>query len=109
MKKREAALEAKAKAAAQEERRLQAETEKKRQAEGRKKNGKAAKPPKDEPDGTAQRNFTDPESRILKTKDGYIQGYRAQAAVDSEAQIIVAHDLTPRGSTPPFALFAPTR
>ena len=90
-----AALEAEAKAAAQEERRLQAETEKKRQAEGRKKNGKAAKPPKDEPDGTAQRNFTDPESRILKTKDGYIQGYNAQAAVDGEAQIIVAHDLTP--------------
>jgi hypothetical protein len=27
-------------------------------------------------------NFTDPESRILKTKDGYIQGYNAQAAVD---------------------------
>jgi hypothetical protein len=31
----------------------------------------------------------------LKTKDGYIQGYNAQAAVDAEAQIIVAHGLTP--------------
>jgi hypothetical protein len=30
----------------------------------------------------------------LKTKDGYIQGYNAQAAVDAEAQIIVAHSLT---------------
>ena len=38
--------------------------------------------------------FTDPESRILKTKDGYIQGYNAQAAVDGEAQIIVAQTLT---------------
>ena len=47
-----------------------------------------------EPDGKAQRNFTDPDSRILKTKDGYIQGYNAQAAVDAEAQIIVAHALT---------------
>ena len=28
------------------------------------------------------------------TKDGYIQGYNAQAAVDAEAQIIVAHGLT---------------
>lgn len=46
----------------------------------------------------AQRNFTDPESRILKTKDGYIQGYNAQAAVDARAQIIVAHDLTPSTS-----------
>ncbi|WP_157083551.1 transposase, partial [Bradyrhizobium manausense] len=44
--------------------------------------------------GTAQRNFTDPESRILKTKDGYIQGYNAQAAVDGAHQIIVAQTLT---------------
>ena len=42
----------------------------------------------------AQRNFTDPESRILKSKDGFIQGYNTQAAVDGEAQIIVAHTLT---------------
>ena len=49
---------------------------------------------KTEPDGKAQRNLTDPESRILKTKDGYIQGYNAQAAVDAQAQIIVAHGLT---------------
>ena len=39
----------------------------------------------------AQRNFTDPESRIMKSRDGYIQGYNAQAAVDAEAQIIVGH------------------
>ena len=38
-------------------------------------------------------DFTDPESRILKTKDGFIQGYNAQAVVDGKAQIIVAHDL----------------
>ena len=31
---------------------------------------------------------------MLLTKDGYIQGYNAQAAVDAEAQIIVAHGLT---------------
>ena len=30
----------------------------------------------------------------MKTKDGYIQGYNAQAAVDAKAQIIVAHALT---------------
>jgi transposase len=49
----------------------------------------------------AQRNFTDPESRILKTKDGFIQGYNAQAAVDAEAQIIVAHGLTNNGADAP--------
>jgi len=41
----------------------------------------------------AQRNFTDPESRILKTSDGFIQGYNAQLAVDGAHQIIVAHDV----------------
>ncbi len=89
-----AELEAEAKAAAEEETRRRTEAEEKRIAEGRKKNGKTPAPPKAEPDGKAQRNFTDPNSRILKTKDGYIQGYNAQAAVDSTAQIIVAHGLT---------------
>ena len=77
-----AALEAEANAAADEERRIEAEKEEQRTAEGRKKPGKPAVPPFDEPDPKAQRNFTDPESRVLKTKDGYIQSYNAQAAVD---------------------------
>jgi len=89
-----AALEAEAKAAAEEEMQRRMKAEEKRIAEGRKKSGKTPAPPKEEPDGKTQRNFTDPESRILKTKDGYIQGYNAQAAVDAEAQIIVAHGLT---------------
>jgi Transposase DDE domain len=89
-----AEMEAEAKAAAEEETRRRAEAEQKRIAEGRKKNGFAAKPPSEEPDGKAQRNFTDPESRVLLTKDGYIQGWNAQAAVDSTAQVIVAHTLT---------------
>jgi|SRR5215472_4202972 len=90
-----AALEAEAKAAAGQERRIEAEKQSQREAEGRKKPGKSAAPPSDEPDPKAQRNFTDPQSRILKTKDGFIQGYNAQAAVDGQAQIIVAHELTP--------------
>ena len=68
--------------------------EKKRIAEGRKKNGRTPAPPEAEPEGKAQRNFTDADSRILLTKDGYIQGYNAQAAVDAKAQVIVAHGLT---------------
>ena len=89
-----AELEAEAQAAAEEEMRRRAEAEQKRIAEGRKKNGRTPAPPRQEPDGKAQRNFTDPESRVLLTKDGYIQGYNAQAAVDGAAQIIVAHSLT---------------
>src|SRR5947208_349985 len=45
----------------------------------------------------AQRNFTDPESRIQKTPDGFIQGYTAVLAVDETAQVIVAQHVTPRG------------
>ena len=66
--------------------------------EGRKKPGKPAAPLPDQPDPKAQRNFTDPDSRIMKSKEGFVQAYNAQAAVDAEAQIIVAHELTQCGS-----------
>jgi IS5 family transposase len=46
------------------------------------------------PKPKAQRNFTDPESRIQKSGDGFVQGYNAQAAVDEEHQIIVAQLVT---------------
>ena len=42
------------------------------------------------PDPKAQRNFTDPESRIMPTKDGFQQCYNAQAGVDATAQVVVA-------------------
>jgi hypothetical protein len=60
--------------------------------------GRPPKTPPDTPEDKAQRNFTDPDSRIMKTKDGFIQGYNAQAAVDGADQIIVAHGLTNDGS-----------
>ncbi|MGH7749946.1 MAG: transposase, partial [Candidatus Dormibacteria bacterium] len=44
------------------------------------------------PEDKAQRSFTDPESRIMKGRDGFIQGYNCQAAVDADSQVIVAHD-----------------
>src|SRR5664280_1680800 len=50
------------------------------------------------PNPKSQRNFTDPESRIMKSKDGFVQAYNAQAAVDAGAQIIVAHELTQCGN-----------
>jgi transposase len=43
-----------------------------------------------DPKSNAQRNFTDPDSHILKGGDGWIQGYNCQAAVDGDHQIIVA-------------------
>ncbi len=67
---------------------LEAEAREQAQAEG--KDPKQAEPPK-----RAQRNFTDPESKIQKTRDGFIQGYNAQVAVDEAWQIIVAQHVTP--------------
>jgi hypothetical protein len=46
------------------------------------------------PTAKAQRNFTDPDSRIQKSGDGFVQGYNAQIAVDEAQQIIVAQALT---------------
>ena len=43
----------------------------------------------------AQRNFTDPDSRIMKTADGAFQYcYNAQAVVDADHQVIVATHLS---------------
>jgi len=70
-----------AKAALEEEARAQA------RAQG--KDGRGVSP-----EEKAQRNFTDPESKIQKTPDGFIQGYNAQVAVDEKCQIIVSQHIT---------------
>lgn len=41
-----------------------------------------------------QYNFTDPESRIMKGADGFVQGYNAQAAVEPELGLIVGQRVT---------------
>src|SRR6267143_2018304 len=100
-----------AKAALEREAREQAEAEKVRvearlkvraqqEAErGRKFGGRppeAPDPRQARPQPKAQRNFTDPDSRIMKdtaTKE-FVQAYNAQAAVDSQAQVIVAAAVT---------------
>ena len=65
---------------------------------GAPRRGRKPKTPPGTPKVTAQRNFTDPDSRIMKTKDGYIQGYNAHAAVDATHQVIVAHDVSNNAS-----------
>ena len=42
----------------------------------------------------AQRNFTDPDSRIMKGPEGFVQAYNAQLAVDARSQVIVAEHVT---------------
>lgn len=60
---------------------------------GRKKRGRKPKAPDDQPDAQAKANVTDPQSRIMKTRSGYVQGYNGQAVV-TEEQIIVAGEIT---------------
>ena len=76
------------------------ERRKKEEERGKKFGGRPAQvldPEQARPEATAQRNFTDPESRIMPDggrKGSFVQGYNAQIAVDSKAQIIVAAEIT---------------
>ena len=54
---------------------------------------KSEPPETAKPDPKAQYNFTDPESRIMKGPDGFIQAYNVQVAVD-ERQLIVGQAVT---------------
>jgi transposase len=49
---------------------------------------------KSKPTEKDQYNFTDPESRIMKGGDGFVQGYNAQAAVEPELGLIVGQSVT---------------
>jgi hypothetical protein len=79
-----------AKAALEQEAREKA----KEDQEKSKKKGDDDDPPESpKPEPKAQRNFTDPESRIMPTKNGFEQCFNAQAGVDAKAQVIVACDV----------------
>lgn len=60
----------------------------------RKRRGRKPKPPSKEPDAKKQRNFTDPDSRIMVSGGTFLQAYNCQAAVDEKTQIILAADVT---------------
>jgi transposase len=75
-----------------------AQAEAKAKEPPRYRGGRKPKHPPGKPKPSTQRNFTDPESRIMKGRDGFIQAYNGQIAVDGRAQIIVAHQLTNNAS-----------
>jgi len=97
------ALEAEAREQATKEaavaRARNAAREREEQRRGRRFGGtptQVSDPEQAQPAPKAQRNFTDPDSKVQKTPDGFIQGYTAHVAVDELAQVIVAQHVTPQ-------------
>ena len=90
-----AALEAEARQKAQDEQ-SRREQENRRREEDGEDPIQHRKDPDPKPQDKAQRNFTDPESRIMKdgASKAFEQCYNGQAVVDDQAQIIVAADVT---------------
>lgn len=71
-----------------------ARREAQRQA-GQKPKGPEPRPPVTGPQAKDQINLTDEESRIMPSAQGFVQGYNAQAAVDTESMLVIATTLTP--------------
>jgi transposase len=65
----------------------------KEESTDKKPRGRKPKLPEDAGNKDAKANVTDPDSRIMKTRKGYVQGLNAQAVV-TEQQVIVAEDVT---------------
>jgi hypothetical protein len=83
------------------ETRLKKIKEAKRAVEERARQKAAAEgkdPKQAEPKDKDQYNFTDPESRIMKGADGFVQAYNAQAAVEPAFQLIVGQAVTQAGN-----------
>jgi len=71
---------------------LEARAEEEKES-GRKKRGRKPKDPTEASKKEAKANVTDPESRIMKTRSGYVQGYNGQVVV-TEGQVILAAEVT---------------
>jgi len=98
LKKAKAVMEERAKARIKEEKAEHHEKLKKREtkenATGRKPRGKKPKPPEEGPRSKDQYNFTDPESRIMKSGSGFEQAFNAQAAVEVDTMLVVGQYVT---------------
>jgi transposase len=82
---------------ARRERRLEKIREAKRALEERAReqaNSKGKPEEEAKPEAKMQYNFTDPESRIMKGADGFVQAYNAQIAVEPDLQLIVGQLVT---------------
>ncbi|MCH8887425.1 MAG: transposase [SAR324 cluster bacterium] len=94
LKEARARLEAEARQARQrQEQKIEARRQDEEES-GRKKRGRKPKSAEDAVNTEAKANITDPQSRIMKTRRGWLQGYNGQAMADCDSQVIVAQDVT---------------
>ena len=70
----------------------------KEQATGKKARGREPKAPEPGPRDKDQVNFTDEESRIMASSQGFVQGYNAQAAVDVDTHLIVGEHVSDKAN-----------
>jgi len=99
-KRREFIREGIARLAREEKEKIDAQEKKiedrqrKEEETGMKLPGRKPKSPEAMVDHEKKANTTDPDSRIMKTRSGYQQGYNGQAVVDCDSQVIVAQAIT---------------
>ena len=102
LKRREDRLAAIREAKARLEAEQRAKDDERGRKPGQKRNPKGGSPYKreyGEPDEKAQSNFTDPESRIMKTStEGFQQSYNAQTVVEGQNQLVVGAEVTDNAS-----------
>jgi len=95
LKEARARLEAEEEALKEEQAAKIEEREREERETGRKKRGRKPTPPDEvKLDANRKVNLTDPESRILKTRKGWVQGYNGQIMVDCTSQVILAQHVT---------------
>ncbi|MGM0510196.1 MAG: IS1182 family transposase [Thermoplasmatota archaeon] len=69
------------------------ERKEKEEQTGKKIRGRKPKEVPEEPEKDAKANTTDPNSRMMKTRKGFVQGYNGQIMVDCDSQVIIAEDI----------------
>jgi transposase len=93
LKEAKARLEQEAEAEASKQAQKIKGREEEERKSGKKKRGRKPKRVDPKPQMGSKANITDPQSRIMKTRTDYVQGYNAQAVVTAD-QVIVAADVT---------------
>ena len=82
---------------AEEAKKLADRQEKEKEEASKGKEVRGRKPVEKDPK-PSRRNTTDPDSRTMSTRNGFVQGYNVQIVVDCSSQVVVACDVVQDGN-----------